>query len=258
MLIPKFDIYNTEWLDLVFKGRNQSYGAYELRKHYTRTLFKAMGITAGILGAVFLVVFAQSKPAEISVAPASKPTKDIEQTREVTFEQNAIKPTVMPHEHNGERLSSTGAQSYNQVLSRKQPDNTTGTTSPAPPKPPERAITTVVPVPQIEEEIPIAESVDAMPQPNGGRATLDKFFAENLRYPEDAAKNGISGRVWLGFVVEKNGQLSDIQVIQSAGHGFDEEAVRVLKLAPSWQPGAQNGQPVRVRYKLPVNFRIIK
>ncbi len=93
-----------------------------------------------------------------------------------------------------------------------------------------------------------------MPEPIGGAAAWSKFLQKNLRYPGQASDKGVSGKVWVSFVVEKDGQISNVVVDKGAGFGMDEEAVRVLKLSKAWKPGQQNGRPVRVKYTLPLAF----
>lgn len=88
---------------------------------------------------------------------------------------------------------------------------------------------------------------------------MDKFYSflkENLRYPAEAKANKLEGKVFLSFVVEKDGSLMDIKVDRKLGLGTDEEAVRVLKESPKWQPGIQNGNVVRVKYNIPINFNL--
>ncbi|MDP9076174.1 MAG: TonB family protein [Bacteroidota bacterium] len=99
-------------------------------------------------------------------------------------------------------------------------------------------------------------NLDAMPEPIGGMNAWAKFLNKNLRFPAEAQEDHISGKVFLSFIIEKDGHLSNITVIRVAGHGFDEEALRVLKLAKAWKPGTQNGQPVRVKYSIPINFQL--
>ena len=82
-------------------------------------------------------------------------------------------------------------------------------------------------------------------------------MAENLRYPPRAARMGIEGRVFVEFIVEKNGSLTDINVVKAIGGGCDEEAIRVISTAPRWNPGKQRGNPVRVRMILPIMFRLV-
>ncbi|RYE05634.1 MAG: energy transducer TonB [Sphingobacteriaceae bacterium] len=106
-----------------------------------------------------------------------------------------------------------------------------------------------------DEVVPFT-AIEKLPAFPGGMEAWAKFLSKNLRYPEQAASDGASGRVYMTFIVEKDGRITDIQVSRAAGHGFDEEAKRVLKMAPQWQPGIQNGKPVRVRYTMPINFAI--
>jgi protein TonB len=93
-----------------------------------------------------------------------------------------------------------------------------------------------------------------MPQPVGGTAGWTKFLQNTMRYPRQALDNEMSGRVMVSFIIEKDGHLSNIHVERGPGYGMDEEAARVLKLAKPWIPGRQNGNPVRVKLTLPVNF----
>ncbi len=95
-----------------------------------------------------------------------------------------------------------------------------------------------------------------MPEPYGGAAAWNKFLGRNLKYPDMAVDGHIQGKVWVSFIVEKDGHLSNIVVERGLGYGTNEEAIRVLKMSPAWKPGVQNGQPVRVRYTLPINFLI--
>jgi protein TonB len=98
-------------------------------------------------------------------------------------------------------------------------------------------------------------SLEIQPEPYGGMGAFSKFLSKNLRFPIAASDAGASGRVIVSFVIEKDGSLSNIVVERGAGYGMDEEAVRVLKLTKAWKPGIQNGQPVRVRYMVPINFQ---
>jgi protein TonB len=256
MFVPKFDIYNTEWLDLVFKGRNQSYGAYELRKHYTRTLFRSMGITAIILLAIFLVALSQSEPVQVSPTPSTQTTVTVNLNKEITTEKTHPQVASTHHKHNGGQPTVIAVQGGNSsVISTASQSIQQGAK-------PVIAGSKPVPVAAMPAAATVQAAIndfpDVMPEPNGGITGLANFLKQNLQYPDVAAAKGISGQVIVSFVVETDGHLSDIHVTRSAGFGFDEEAVRVLKLAPAWQPGSQNGQPVRVRYSIPVNFRIVK
>ena len=109
---------------------------------------------------------------------------------------------------------------------------------------------------EIEEDQPFVR-VEQMPSFNGGDiSTFRNWVMSKLKYPQIAQENGISGRVMLSFVVEKDGNLTNIQVLQTPDRALADEAVRVLKMSPKWKPGKQRNQVVRVKYTLPVDFRI--
>ncbi|MEA5129914.1 MAG: M56 family metallopeptidase [Proteiniphilum sp.] len=98
--------------------------------------------------------------------------------------------------------------------------------------------------------------VENQPEFPGGNAAMMKFLSDNIKYPKSAQDNGIQGRVIVNFVVEKDGSLSDVQVVHSQDPALDKEAVRVIESMPKWKPGTQRGETVRVRYTLPVVFRL--
>lgn len=99
-------------------------------------------------------------------------------------------------------------------------------------------------------------NVEIVPEFRGGQKSLAMFLASRLRYPTKARENKTQGKVYVGFVIEKNGSLSDFKVIRTIGSGCDEEAIRILKLSPNWKPGYVNSSPVRTSYTLPVSFRL--
>jgi TonB family protein len=99
-------------------------------------------------------------------------------------------------------------------------------------------------------------NVEILPSFPGGLEAFGKFLSENLKYPTKARENNIQGRVFLQFVVEKDGSLSGMKVVRGIGYGCDEEAVRVLAISPKWNPGKQNGKLVRVSYTIPIFFQM--
>jgi len=101
-------------------------------------------------------------------------------------------------------------------------------------------------------------SMENPPSYPGGIANFYKFMGENMKYPKTAIDNKTEGTVYLSFVVEKDGSLNDIKVDQKLGSGLDEEAVRVLRISKKWNPGLLNGQPVKVKYNIPVQFKLPK
>lgn len=98
--------------------------------------------------------------------------------------------------------------------------------------------------------------VEQKPLPVGGVSAFFKFFSKNMKYPNQARRMGIEGKVFVQFIVDKDGSLTEIEVIKGIGAGCDEEAVRVLLLSPKWNPGKQRGKPVKVRMVLPIDFRL--
>lgn len=102
----------------------------------------------------------------------------------------------------------------------------------------------------------IYQIVDEMPQFPGGEAAMMKFVANNVKYPQEAKDKEIDGRVFVSFVVEKDGSVSNVKVLRGIGGGCDEEAVRVISAMPKWKPGIKDGKPVRVSYMMPINFKL--
>lgn len=110
-----------------------------------------------------------------------------------------------------------------------------------------------------EEETGEAEIfmvVEEMPEFPGGVQALYKYIGNNIKYPNIARENGVEGKVYINFVVEPSGQVSNVKVLRGIGAGCDEEAIRVVKSLPAWKPGKQRGKPVRVSYNLPISFKI--
>lgn len=103
----------------------------------------------------------------------------------------------------------------------------------------------------------IYEVVENMPRfPNGGMSALMQYLNESIRYPEAAIKAGVQGRVTLQFIVDKDGSIDDVKILRSVNPDLDAEAIRVIKMMPRWEPGTHKGKPVRVKYTVPVMFRI--
>jgi len=272
MLISKFDLYKSEWLELVFDDRNKEYGAYDLRQHYANNMIRAMGITfftiALLCGASIIL---RSNPAIIqhpdkplvvtlinvvipkpSVTPPKKadapvePIKPIIPIKTQQFTEMVVKPD--PQAITPPKITDLNNVAIGQTTTNGKPggdnvlpDQNTGNG-------------TAQPVP--DNSVHNIIGLDAMPEPVGGEKAWAKFLNKNLRFPSAAQEDGVSGRVILSFIIEKDGTLSNIMVDRPAGHGFDEEALRVLKLAKAWKPGMQNGQAVRVRFEIPINFQL--
>jgi TonB family protein len=100
--------------------------------------------------------------------------------------------------------------------------------------------------------------VEKMPEYPGGDKEMFEFIASNIEYPAQAKKKGIQGRVYVTFVIEQDGRVSDVRILRGIGGGCDEEALRVVKAMPKWSPGIQKGKPVRVQYNLPLSFKLTR
>jgi protein TonB len=271
MLISKFDLYKSEWLELVFEDRNKAYGAYYLRQHYAGNMLRAMGITFLslflLLGVYFLfrskpvltahhdsltvVTLSNPKIIKPNLVMPKKPVAPITHTKSLTpvktqqFVPYVVKPdpdVVKSPPVNTQLNGNIGQATLNGTGDPgiSLPDDNTGT----------------APKSAGDETIHTTSGLEVMPEPVGGASAWAKFLNKNLRFPAEAQDAQVSGRVILSFVIEKDGHLSNIVLEQPAGHGFDEEALRVLKLAKAWKPGMQNGQPVRVKYSIPINFQL--
>ncbi len=101
-----------------------------------------------------------------------------------------------------------------------------------------------------------ADIVEQMPEFPGGNEKMMEFISSNTQYPQEAKNKGVQGRVLVNFVVDTDGSVTDVDVMKGIGGGCDEEAVRVVKSMPKWQPGMQRGKAVRVQYLVPVNFKL--
>jgi protein TonB len=273
MLISKFDLYKSEWLELVFDDRNKQYGAYELRQHNGRTMVKAMLIAFVSVISFALVVGILIKPAVMKVGqivkltgvplinikpPVVVPPKPIQHTSSTHAALPAVTPQAMtkfvplvvtekPVTAEPPKMStltgnigSIDAKGPTGAASVDQPKAGTGTVE----GPPNTGV------------VSDFKSLEVMPVPYGGASAWSKFLSKNLRYPDMAIDQHIQGKVWVSFIIEADGTLSHFKVERGVGYGLDEEALRVLKMAPAWKPGIQNGHPVRVQYTIPINFQL--
>lgn len=109
---------------------------------------------------------------------------------------------------------------------------------------------------QSESSTKVYYEVDEMPSFPGGLNGLMTFLAQNMGYPVTAQENGVQGRVTVSFVVETDGSITDVEVARSVDPFLDREAMRIVKAMPKWTPGKKDGKPVRVKYTVPVVFRL--
>jgi len=262
----KLDILKNQWLDIVFEGRNKTYGAYELRRSNRKTTIKAL-----ILGAIFFSVAVaaplildlipkgddQEMDRDIKITAIKLPPKKIEEPKlnippppppppkvdVVKF----VKPVVAKAEEVTEeppKIVEIKEKKIGAETIKGDPD----------------AVLTVAPVGNGPAKVVEADDnqiyntagIEVKPEFPGG---MDKFYGyvgKNYRAPEE---EGLKGKVYVTFVVEKDGSLTDIKVLRDIGYGTGKEAIRVLTKCPRWNPGIQNGKPVRVLYSLPITIQ---
>jgi len=110
--------------------------------------------------------------------------------------------------------------------------------------------------PVVEKADEIFDVVETMPTPPGGMEGWNKYLSNNLKYPTQARRMGIEGTVYVVFVVNTDGSIQDVEILRGIGGGCDEEAMRVVKSAPNWEPGKQRGKAVRVKMRLPIRFKL--
>ena len=276
--MSKVDLIDNNWVDLVFEGRNKEYGAYVLRKDTGKRNLKSMLIVFAVIIAIMAAVAAKvaienafpkkvametdvelSKLAQKKEAKVEKkaPVK-VEEQKVVEKVKSSVKFTppvikkdseVKPEEElkSQEDLNKTKTaigsfdvkgndEAGGEVLKAKEEIK-----APEPPK--------------VEEE-KVFDVVEQMPSFPGGNGALFEWLSKNIKYPVVAEENGVQGRVIVTFVVERNGSITDVQVVKSVDPSLDKEAVRVVKAMPHWIPGKQNGSAVRVKFTVPVTFRL--
>ena len=275
--MSKIDLIDNSWSDLVFEGKNQAYGAYQLRRDTGKRNVWSLLTMAAIAVIIALIVFVNgvvqnamkqnvaietdvelTKLAEKKEAKVErKETPQVEKV-EVEKVKSSVKFTapeikkddeVKPEEEikSQEDLSKTNTaigafdvkgndEAAGEVLKAKEV-----IAQPEPPK---------------EEETKVFDVVEQMPSFPGGQSALFQWLSSNIKYPVVAEENGVQGRVIVTFVVERDGSITDVKVVKSVDPSLDKEAVRVTKSMPKWIPGKQNGSAVRVKYTLPVTFRL--
>jgi periplasmic protein TonB len=252
--------------DIVFANRNRAYGAYQLRKMQPIALQKAVVGGAAIFLSIFLIPTLVSKlwpkPAENQIivceltptvldkAPDEPMQKQLPQPKPPQATMRYVVPTVVTET----KVQEVMAEVTELEIAQPAQDTQAGTASDLP----------VIELPKIEDK-PIEKVIEAadpneiviaevQPAFEGGMAAFARFLQKNLRYPSAASRAGVQGRVFMQFVVETDGQVSNANVLKGIGFGCDEEALRVLKLMPRWQPGLQAGRPVRTRFNVPIAF----
>ena len=260
----KLDLIKDQWLEIVFEGRNKVYGAYELRKTNQKTTVRALIIGSVLFGlaiAMPLIInmipdsqddtSLDTKITTVKLPPKEKPKENIPpppppppKVDQVKF----VKPVVAKAEEVVEeppKIVEIKDKKLGNETIKGDPD----------------AELTVEPVGNgpadivDDNNIYSNAGIEVKPDFPGGMAKFYKFVGNNYRTPEE---EGLAGKVYVTFVVEKDGSLTDIKVVRDIGFGTGKEAIRVLKSCPKWTPGEQNGKKVRVLYSLPITIQSVE
>ena len=280
--MAKIDLYDPKWVDLVFAGKNQDYGAYKLRKGTSGRNIKALVIliiAAALVGGFLAWKVIEQKNAEqqqaymeaMQLAQLQKEAKKQEEKK-----QEQVKPKVEPKK---EIPVARETQKFvapvikkdelvkesNQMKQMDQLDAKiavgTETHEGAKDRTIEAvrndiAVATPPPAPNEEVTQKVFDVVEVMPSFPGGQAALLQYLNSHVKYPVVAQENGIQGRVTISFVVERDGSITDVKVARSVDPSLDKEAARVVSSMPRWTPGKQNGSAVRVKFNVPVVFKL--
>lgn len=249
---PAFD-------DIVFESRNQEYGAYRLRKKYNRNVMIGMLIGIIIIGTAVVTPYLNAKALENSKKRAERQVEikmeNLDQPKEAPPPPPPPPPppaeTVVQIKYLAPVVvDSIKPEDVKQLMTADQAQV-------------EVKNEDVQVVEQVQEEVKEEEApaevfvvVEEMPTFPGGETELMKFIYANIVYPEIAKENNVQGRVILRFCVTYKGGVDQVQILKPVDKSLDDEAIRVIKMLPTWKPGKQGGKPVNVWYSVPVTFQL--
>lgn len=276
--MSKIDLVSNDWIDLVFAGRNKSYGAYTLRKGTSKrniiAIIFVLATAVVLFGAMAIKNIvdenarrvAVTQVAELSALNKPKPKAEVKQQikikepeKVVERVKSSIKFTAPVIKKDNEVKPEDELKTQDQLMNTnvaiggfdvKGNDDANGEILKA------KEVIAQPEPPKHEEDNKVFEVVEQMPMFPGGQAALMKYLHDNVKYPVVAQENGVQGRVVVSFVVEKDGSITDVKVVKSIDPSLDREASRVVGSMPRWTPGKQNGSTVRVKYNLPVSFKL--
>ncbi len=275
--MAKVDLVSLEWTDLVFEGRNQAYGAYQLRKETSKrniwsTIFVALMAVLLYLGLTFENMVEANRTVEntqiveVTNLRDKKKEAKVERKEEIKIEperivekvKSSIKFTAPVIKKDNlvdekDEIKLDEIEKSNKAIGALTVEGTDEVGGEvlkikdeiAQPEPPKAV-----------EDNKIFEVVEQKPSFPGGDGALMSWLSQNIKYPSIAAEIGVQGRVIVQFVVEKDGSITDVKIAKSVDPSLDKEAARVIKSMPHWIAGRQNGSPVRVRFTVPVTFKL--
>ncbi len=275
--MSKIDLISNDWTDLVFDGRNQAYGAYQLRRNTSKRNIWAMVFVAAVAALAYIGLSAYNSYQEAQKArfEAEMEASLLEQKKEAKVERKQEAPKVEKAQV-VERVKSSIAftppvikkdsevrpedelKSQEELLQTKTAIGSfdvKGNDEGAEVLKAKEIIVQEAEKPK-EEETKVFDVVEQMPSFPGGMGALMQYLSSHIKYPVVAEENGIQGRVICTFIVERDGSITDTRVARSVDPSLDKEAVRVINSMPRWIPGKQNGTACRVKFTLPVTFKL--
>ena len=261
--------------DIVFEGRNKSYGAYQLRKGYNNTMQRSvlLGVTFFLLIMLLPNLYARLVPdpekndigfevklTTVDIKPETTPPPPVPVEPPKAEPQPSTRKftsyDVLPdHMVELEATPPTVEDLQNALPGQETVEGNSDMMDIVPPA----AEAPAGKGKAVEAEIPKEETfmvVEQAPAYIGGNAAMAEFLRKNLKYPQQASRANIQGRVFISFIVGSDGRIEDVKTLKGIGFGCDEEAERVIRLMPKWKAGRQSGTPVRVRFNLPVVFQM--
>ena len=279
--MAQIDLISNEWSDMMFENRNKEYGAYVLRRQTGRRNVLSMVAVLLLFAAVMIFMIAknaydayqkehavmdqvtelsaltQQKKKEAKVERKEIPVKQ-EQQQVVEKVKSSVKFTAPVIKKDDEVKPEDELKSQDEIMNSKVAVgalNVVGNDESGEVLKAKEVIATE-PVKPKEEENKVFDVVEQMPSYPGGMGALMQYLSSHIKYPVIAEENGIQGRVICTFVVERDGSITDVRIAKSVDPSLDKEAMRVVSSMPKWIPGKQNGSAVRVKYTLPVTFRL--
>lgn len=253
------------WTAVIFEGKNQAYGAYELRHLYNKYTTRAL-----IIG-ILLFSLAISTPLILSMFNfGSNDDEEIVDVNLTMLAPPPIDPNQPPPPPPPKIEMPKLAATVKFLPPKVEDDEKVIEEVPTQEDLKEAVISNETKegekseVDVIEEVAPVIEEkaeevflvVEEMPEFEGGMAAMQKFIAKSIVYPRQASQMGTEGRVIVSFVINANGEVQNPEVVKGIGGGCDEEALRVIKMMPKWKAGKQNGRSVKVKFTVPIKFTL--
>ena len=274
--MAKLDLVSLEWTDLVFEGRNQNYGAYQLRTETSKrnlwsiifVVLLAILLYLGLTLENMVEAHRTVENTQIVEVTSLRDKKDVkvERKEEIKIEPERIVEKVKSSiKFTAPVIKKDQLVNEEEVIKLDEIENSNKAIGAFTVEGNDEVGGEVLKVkeeiaqpepPKHEEDNKVFEVVEQMPSFPGGYAALMQWLGSNMKYPTIAAENNVQGRVIVQFVVEKDGSITDVHVAKSVDPSLDKEASRVVKAMPKWIPGKQNSSPVRVRFTVPVTFKL--